>query len=315
MVMRKVINKKSILAFTLIELLLVIAVASILAAVGIMSYRRYFKANRIDKVAISMQHVLEAAMAFYVDKSKWPNNRSCNSPGPDQQDFVDNYLPNKNYQSYYGTDFCWEEAGNTHRLFWVAVQIPEEGDETVNIAKRLASRLPNAITTSDPDANDPEGNPCTDSHCFVRAEITVPGVSSNAVTDMTLAAIGDCRTNQTIHSGTATCYDTSDSGNQKYKVEFKACPVGMTPNLRISPNFISFPLSGVGWVINKMQAYSTGDCTAAVDANQNEHCDAVVDVSICSDLLKCNLHNAKEFAGVSVGASYVVSCNRPEGNQ
>lgn len=299
-------------AFTLIELLLVIAVASILAAVGIMSYRRYFEANRIDKVAISMQHVLEAAMAFYVDRSKWPQNHDCDGSGVIQQDFLNNYLPNRSYESYYGTNFCWQSAGDTQRLFWVAVQIPEEGDETLSIAKRLAARLPNAVATSDPDASDPTSNPCTQNQCYVRAEITVPGMSSNAVSDMTLAAIGDCRTNQIIRSGSATCTDTSDPGNQKYRIDFKACPAGMKPNLRISPNFIQFPTSGVGWAISQMQAASAEDCTEAADVDGNEQCNAVVNVNVCTDILKCAPKNLKSFGGSSVGASYVVSCNRQE---
>ena len=308
------ITQHDINAFTLIELLLVIAVASILAAVGIMSYRRYFEENRVDKVAISMQHVLEAAMAFYVDNSKWPTNRSCDNPGPDQQEFVDNYLPNQNYQSYYGTNFCWAATGSTQRLFWVAVQIPAQGDQTIHIAKRLASRLPNAIATSDPSVQDPQDNPCTATECYVRAEVTVPGVSSNATSEIALAAIGDCRTNQVMHSGTATCSDISDPGNQKYRIEFKACAAGMKPILRISPNFIHFPSTGVGWAISNMQALSAEDCTTTPDVNGHEQCNAEVTVNVCTNILKCEPSNLKNVGDATVGASYVVSCNRPERN-
>lgn len=303
------VSDKKITAFTLIELLLVIAVASILTAIGIMSYRRYFQVNRIDKVAISMQHVLEAAMAYYVDNSKWP----ATVAGSERENFIDNYLPNRSDKSYYGSDFQWGVSGIGQHLFWVAVQIPVQGDETITTAKRLAARLPNAITTSDPETDDPAQTPCTNQQCYVRAEITVPGLQSQQQSQVTLAAIGDCKTGQTVQSGTATCFDQSDAGNQKYRIEFKSCPEGMQPNLRINPNFISFPSSNVGWAISQIKAVSLDDCSQFADTKGNEACDAVVNVDVCTDILKCRPKDVKNFAGATVGASYVISCNQKQG--
>lgn len=300
-------------AFTLVELLLVIAVISILAAVGIMSYRRYFQVNRIDKVAISMQHVLEAAMAFYVDNDAWPSDNSCDGPGPTQQEFINNYLPNASYRSYYGTNYCWEAAGNIDpkRLFWVALNIPGAGSDRINIAKRLASRLPNAITTSDPASPDPTPPPCDNNNCYVRAEITVPGASTNAVQSVSLAASGDCHSNTTTPnaSNTGSCADTSSSGTQQYTITFDSCPVGTAPNLRINPNFITVPRTHVGPVLSDIAA-SPGSCTSVADPSTGqERCDAQITVTVCTpngrhDCLEKNI----KLLGGQVGASYMVAC-------
>ena len=296
--------------FTLIELLLVIAIISILAALGIMSYRRYFQVNRIDKVAVSMQHVLEAAMAFYVDQSKWPDPRGCGASGSDQDDFITDYLPNANYKSYYGTDFCWKEPQDTKHLFWVAVEVPGDSDGKIHIAKRLAARLPNAITTSEPD--DPISQsppPCTDSKCYVRAEITVPGVSTNSIAGMTLAASGDCRTAETVAGVTGNCEDTSTSGQQDYRISFTACPEGTTPTLRINPNFITVPSAHTGYVLAEINAVESS-CTQSPDSSGNESCLARAIVASCNSNGRhdCVDTDIKSFGG-KAGASYMVTCN------
>ncbi len=301
-------------AFTLIELLLVIAIISILAAVGILSYRRYFQVNRIDKVAIGMQHVLEAAMAFYVDKNEWPAQHRCENQDPDQQDFIDNYLPNANYKSYFGTDYCWQAAGNADpapRLFWVALKIPGEQTDRLTIAKRIAARLPNAITTSDPESTDSLAPPCDDSACYVRAEITVPGASTNAVASMSLAASGDCHTGTTTPNASKTgdCRDTSPAGLQYYTIHFNPCPVNTTPDLRINPNFIMLPRSHNGYGLVTVNA-TEQTCTPAADPDSGkEHCTAAVTVTACIPNTRhnCSEKNIKAMGG-QAGASYIVTC-------
>jgi prepilin-type N-terminal cleavage/methylation domain-containing protein len=296
--------------FTLIELLLVIAIISILAAVGIMSYRRYFQVNRIDKVAISIQHVLEGAMAFYVDKSEWPADRDCDGSGGDIHEFVDNYLPNANYKSYYGTDFCWEKAGDTSKLFWVAVKIPGDGTDNLNVAKRLAARLPNAIVTSTPDSDDSPAPACDATDCYVRAEITVPGVSSNAQQSVSLAATGDCHPGVPTPnaSRTGSCTDASSGGQQQYSISFKACSANATPNLRINPNYVVVPRSHNGYNLVGMNA-TPGTCTTTPDAQGKETCPATLYVSVCTPNGRhdCSESNIKSMGG-QVGASYLITC-------
>ncbi len=298
--------------FTLVELLLVIAVMSILTAVGVMSYRRYFQANRLDKVAISMQHVLEAAMAFYVDNNTWPEDHHCVNPGPVQENFINNYLPNANYKSYYGSDFCWQAAGavDPKRLFWVAVLIPGDGNENVNIAKRLAARLPNAITTNDPSSTQIPAPECDSTACYVKAEITVPGSSSNALAGMTVLASGDCHAGQETPSLTSVCQDSAVATEQRYQIHFPACPAGTLPALTITPNFITLPRSHTGFTLAAIAAAAMS-CTHEPDpVSHQEQCMGKVEVDACvaNGRDDCVPRNIKSLGG-QVGASYIVTCS------
>lgn len=295
--------------FTLIELLLVIAVISVLAAVGIMSFRRSFQENRIDKVAIGMQHVLEAAMAYYVDQNEWPANHACDGTGGDTTDFVTNYLPNSNTKSFYGTDYCWEKAGDTNRLFWVAVKIPGDGVENLAVAKRLAARLPNAIATNDPDTTTIPAPACDASDCFVRAEITVPGTASNNIQQSSIAATGECHGTSTPNAAnTGTCTDSSSGGQQQYSITFPACASGTEPSLNVSPNYIELPHTQTGYTLQGMQAMP-GTCTTTADPSGLESCSVAVAVTVCkpNGPNNCSEVNIKGLGG-QAGASYIVSC-------
>lgn len=305
-------------AFTLIELLLVIAVLSIISALGIMSYRRYFQAKRIDKVAIGMQHVLQAAMSYYVDhNATWPQAHDCGDSAADTSDFVTTYLPNGRYRSYFGSDYCWQDAGagtapRQHRLFWVAVSVPGKSPDNVAIAKQLAGRLPNAIATSDPSsANDTPAPVCTEDHCFVRAEITVPGLGAQHNSSTGLAAAGNCEQGTTTPNEMGgNCADqvVSDLNNQGYRISFKACPSSMHPDIVVDPNFVSLPRSHNGSSLVTLSA--KGDtCDTTVDTSGNETCTVSVVATICvgNGPHNCKEANVKNYGG-SVGASYIISC-------
>ena len=308
-------------AFTLIELLLVIAVLSIIAALGIMSYRRYFQTNRIDKVAISMQHVLEAAMSFYVDNSAtWPLPKQCDDSTPTTNSFVTDYLPNGSYQSTFGTDFCWHDAGagsapQQHRLFWVAVRVPGAAPDSTNIAKRLAARLPNAVVTSQPNTpNTDPVPPCDSDGCYVRTEITVPGTGTGTAGSLSLAAAGTCSSASStpIPGAEGSCRygSTDDTVNDGFTVLFPACPAGTHPDLNINPNFIRLPTSDSGYTMLGMQAH-TGACSQSADSSGNENCSATVNVTVCTPHRRqdCNEVDVMSIGnGAQIGASYVVSC-------
>lgn len=319
--MKQCINR----GFTLVELLLVIAVLSIIAALGIMSYRRYFETSRLDKVAIGMQHVLEAAMAYYIDNdATWPNPRNCDASEPQQDSFVTKYLPNGNYVSYFGTDYCWHDAGagtvpEQHRLFWVALKIPGMAPDNALIAERLASRLPNAVATSDPTSSNESAPPsCENDLCFVRAEITVPGGGS--VSGTVVAATGHCQAGQTIPSGTGSCAPLSNlnvsaganSYTSAYTITFKACPAGKHPILTISPNFISMPRTRNGLPIVRVEAYGLYDdqsncSTTAV--NEKQTCSAAVLVTDCKPNGRDDCYEQNISAdGGTVGATYIINC-------
>lgn len=303
-------------AFTLIELLLVIAVISIMTAMGILSYRRFFETNRLDKVAIGMQHVLEAAMVFHVDHNKWPEAKNCDSSAVDDDSFVTQYLPNANYQSDLGTNFCWNTAGS---LFWVAVKIEGDSAKARTLAQRLAARLPNAISTNDPASTELPAPACDDAECYVRTEITVPGSSSNQAAAQGLAAMGDCKTGQTIVSATGQCEDVSSATHQYYRISFNACSTGAEPVITVTPNFVELPRSHTGYKVVTLQAQGMTQqaCTNTPDSKGKESCQAAVTVTVClpNGIHDCKTRDIYTMKGLE-GASYVVSCieNKEENN-
>lgn len=294
-------------AFTLIELLLVIAIISILAAVGVMTYRQSFQTNRVDKVSIEMQHVLEAAMAFYVDNNAWPEAQPCDS-SIQTNTFVTNYLPNGNAMSPLGHNYCWGQAGgSTNRLFWVAVQIPGNATDSLATATRIAAHLPNAVTTSAPDQPDIPAAACASDTCFVRAEITVPGASTNAVSSLSIAASGDCQTGKTIpNTGGGNCIDTSMAQLQTYQISFTSCPMGTQPVLTANPNFITYPQLDGGNSPAVSSAQSMG-CTNSPGANQG-NCKLNVVVQVCVGITgQCTTKNV-----TAAGASYIIVCEKTQ---
>lgn len=299
-------------AFTLIELLLVIAVLSIIAAMGIMQYRRSFQANRAEKTAISMQHVLEAAMSYYVDKSEWPEALSCGDT-PASNDFIQNYLPNGDPATPMGGTYCWQDAGagdqaQQHRLFWVAIKVPGEAESVQAMANRIAAHLPNAITTSDPSSTDQPAPTCSGDTCYVRAEITVPGTGGTGGGSNVVAS-GNCEPSKTVHAGTATCQDMSTATEQLYRINFKACPADTQPQLTISPNFVRVPNSQLGFYLTNLNAMQVGSCTHAPNDQGQQACQAQVIAQTCKldHHGHCQQTDIKQLGGAS-GASYLVMC-------
>lgn len=298
--------------FTLIELLLVIAVLSIIAAAGIMQYRRSFKENRAEKVAIGMQHVLEAAMSFYIDKGKWPESLACGDT-PEVNDFIQDYLPNGETTSPMGGTYCWQDTGagtqaQQHRLFWVSIKVPGEAESVQAMANRIAARLPNAITTNDPTSTQQPAPACTHDACYVRAEVTVPGAGSASAGSNVVAA-GSCQPGKTIHAGTANCQDVSTSNQQLYHITFKACPASTQAQLTISPNYVRSPNSSLGFYLTNFTAAQLGTCTKQPDSNDHESCRAQVIAETCKldRHGHCQQTDIKQLGGAS-GASYLVMC-------
>ena len=62
--------------FTLIEMMLVLAVIAIISMLALKTYQSSMMTTRIDKAAVEMQHILEAALAYNVDHQTWPDAHS-----------------------------------------------------------------------------------------------------------------------------------------------------------------------------------------------------------------------------------------------
>lgn len=308
----KKILRKVQTGFTLIELLLVIAILSIIVSLGILQYRRSFLANRVEKTAIGMQHVLEAALSFYVDKNAWPDALACGDT-PTATDFIQDYLPNGETKSPMGASYCWQDTGagtqpQQHRLFWVALKVPGEADSARATANQIAARLPNAITTSEPTSDEQPAPSCTDDACYVRAEVTVPG-SGSPSGGSNIVAAGSCQPGKTIHAGTANCQDVSTSNQQLYHITFKACPASTQAQLTVSPNFVQMPSSKLDFYLSNLSAMQINTCTTQPDDRGQEACQAQVIAQTCKPNRHgyCQQTDVKQLGGAS-GASYLVMC-------
>ena len=188
--------------YTLIELLLVMAILGIILSVSTLTYRTIHANARLDRTALETQNFLEGAMAYNVDNSAWPAQNldlaTCSTDPTvitDTTNFLSKYIPNQTTLSQLGYYYCWGPgpitSGTASALFWVALKIPH-GD--LNMASQLAAKLPNGITTQDPTNNS---NPaCTaETDCYVRAMVATPssqGSSTPASNGIYVAGFGEC---------------------------------------------------------------------------------------------------------------------------
>lgn len=310
--------------FTLIEMMLVIAVIAIMSALAVTTYRRQAQTARIDKVSIEMQHILEAALAFNVDNNgKWPDpnkGTACSTQQPSDA-FVDNYIPNQDVHSSFGGYYCWSKLGGSNgdsRLFWVALKVPHNNRV---LAKRIAARLPNAIATTELEAPQPAS--CSGGDCYVRTEVVQPGVSSNNNSQGGMVvATGDCPSHNddtNSNENSSTCRRISSDEGTKYRINFTACPENALPRVTVFPNFINFPEGNFpGFTIKNMDAKRTSDaCTIRVGDNdqRRQQCDISIHATTC--VYKGSLYDCKylDIANTrhpgSMGASYIVACVPP----
>ncbi len=275
------VNRRRQNGYTLIELLLVVTVLALIAALAVKTYRDKAQTDRINIAALDVQHVLEAGMAYNVaNAGSWPE---ANSTTPcvkanTTDTFTTDYLPNSSNQSNYGTYFCWSGDDPTYgkqkaKRFWVAMPIIDNDLTTAtNTAKRIAARLPNAVATGNPSDSSATPSPCTTSACYVRAEVSVPSASST-LQNTYIAGSGNCDPSIANNGGVdgdghqpgigtgvfcrrttlgeqfdaaKSAYPGDDSLSQ-YEIGFQ-CKPAETPYVNVTPNFFrANRFSTAGW--------------------------------------------------------------------
>lgn len=220
-------NRNTEKGYTLLELTLVLAIIAVIATFALKLYRDAAESNRVNKVSLEMQHIMEAALAYNVANNFWPvdnvygTNPDCTTPR--DTTFVNTYLPNQTNSSSYGIAFCWSGANDgtgtsqnptpNYPKFWIALKLP---GGYIKTAQQVAGMLPNAIATADvPQAfvaktNPPSlaNTPCTDTtkSCYIRAEVPLPGVAENGNGNLQVKAVGNCMPhNPQDHTAGRTC--------------------------------------------------------------------------------------------------------------
>lgn len=258
-------NKYKQNGYTLIELLLVVTVIAVIAALAVKTYRDKSESDRINIAALNIQHVLESGMSYDVAKGYWPKQNwgvPCpTGSGIQDQDFVKYYLPNESNQGNFGTPLCWSgDDPNTPTVpqkaprFWVAMQVP--GANPSNTALRIAARLPNAIITSTPtvEPSTPTNTCATGSLCYVKAAVSVPSatpipqksyVSAVGQCDPSKGQVGETgsvadaickKTNLSTQFPGITKYQNDDSLSE-YEIDF-TCKTNEVGSVYVTPSFL-----------------------------------------------------------------------------
>ena len=307
--------------YTLVEILLVIALMATLTSVGIMGYRQHSQSSQSDKNAVELQNVLQAAMAYNIDHSgTWPkphwDQASCykNSSMGSDADFTRDYLPNSTNMNGYGTYFCFSPSGNNGSRFAAAMKVPgANATEMQQNAKRIRAQLPNAVVTSDLTAPSDQPIACTSdtAPCFVRAEIPKPGASSNAQAGILVVGTGYCVPNSPLgKSGIGQ--DVMCAGDQNhFQVRFH-CPGDMQGRVVLMPNFIKapYPDGDSGIPLVRMQSSVSYPVCSEPDADGIVSCNIDMTENYWASK-KDQERDATQFGGQNpgqIGASYIAVC-------
>ena len=220
---------RSVKGFTLLEVLLVLAIASSLIVLMLNYTTQKSDELRRDKTVLQIQQILNAGLSFYVNNSFWPmpnaviNSTFCNGAWSGTSNLgvlQPNYLPATLQNNSYGQPYiinCNNPGG-----FYVRTTA-----NTVANARVIAGRLPLAFITNaagaganpptQPGACATGGAGCN----IVVASVTIPGQNLNNARSMNFAGIyyhGAC-------------------------VPAPNCPPNMRPAIYVAPVSVSGQLS------------------------------------------------------------------------
>lgn len=239
------INKKVIrtAGFTLIEMLLVMVIVSTILFMGLGYIQQRTEALRIDKATLQMQQILNASLAYYVNKGEWPQSGIGGASTPDSL-MGTNYIPPISpFNSPWGIVYY---GMSTPTNFYVVAGIVGTG-AAVN-AQVLAGRLGLSYTTATAPTTAPVVTappakttcPAGSATCYVVASVTIPGQNlnnANAVNYAGLYRNGAC-------------------------VQVPVCPSGTTPQIFVVPAAVAGANDRNNpndiYPLNSFTAYATG---------------------------------------------------------
>lgn len=234
--------KRRIPGFTLIEMMLVMVIIAIIlyASIGYMQQRT--QALRIDRTVVTMQQVLNAALAYYVVNGTWPANIGTLQTGK--------FLPNTGrITNPWGQDIlATPAAGIGPSLFYVYTKIPASGTTNASgaVAGQIAGGLPLGYISANAGSPPTTASACGTGICTVVSAVNIPGQNLNNASAVNFAGLynhGAC-------------------------VPVPTCPVApngttMIPQIWVVPVQVGGYLSGAGttapsYPITSFAAYAVG---------------------------------------------------------
>ena len=250
--------------FTLIEMMLVVTLMALLMALSVSFFRHNTRQARVNKAALEMQQVMEAALAYYTDSEDagrtdlWPQNNA-----PDQEgrcpvassDFTKYYLPNQQQVTVFGGHYCWYQGALPPQppaeqttlapppespLFAVVMQAT-----SLQQAKLIAAQIPNAQVCDGPklDATCDATNPPQAQHYFVRGEISPNGRQASAQSfDVPRVHVGYCIPGPTgiAQPGSDPQVSCIKNSGESYTVT-ATCGPKQQAAIIYTPDFLSLP--------------------------------------------------------------------------
>ncbi len=197
---------------TLLEVLLVLAIASSLLVLMLNYSTQKSDELRRDKTVVQVQQILNAGMSFYLSNSYWPlAGATITSPSCDTTTWTNltilqpNYIPNTVTQPY-GFSYlinCSSTGG-----FYVYIKTNNATNAAI-IAGRLPMAYRAADKTSFPPTACTSGTNCT----YVVASVSIPGQNLNNARSVNFAA--------RYYSGSC--------------VPAPNCPPNMSPSILVMP--------------------------------------------------------------------------------
>lgn len=179
--------------FTLLEMLLVLAIIGVLAVMGVNYLQQRTMALRVDKTAADMQQILAAALAYYVANGKWPNSAGGGNKGgfmtclqgagcSDASGTV-KYLPAGMKDPWrYGYLSSFADSSSPYYVY--AYNVPS------NYAYMIANKVPlGFVTTEEWTVGTPTPQDCDTLSCKVVASVNMPGQNLNNSTAVNFAGI------------------------------------------------------------------------------------------------------------------------------
>jgi len=208
--------RQKIKGVTLLEVMLVLAIASSLLVLMLNYTTQKADELRRDKTVLQMQQILNAAMNYYVTHSAWPVYQCGEKSSPTwspMNELIPDYLPYSLQPNAYGQQYlitCSNVSNGGG--FYVATSVNNAANAAI-----IAGRLPLAYRIKSFDTLPPPacttGPDCTS----VIASVNIPGQNLNNARSVNFASV--------YYSGSC--------------VPAPNCPPNMKPNILVMPAAVS----------------------------------------------------------------------------
>ncbi len=180
--------------FTLLEILLVLAIVGAILTILVGYYQEQMTAFRNDKTAAQMQQILNAGMAYYVANGAWPSASGsstalhCLQQDTTRPECAQQYLPTNLTSGWMGTYTVNSTAANLYVTTPITSTTATDASAYASI---IAGKLPLGYIAATVTGTPPWPSiaTCTTTTCNVVASVNVPGQNLSNATAINFAGL------------------------------------------------------------------------------------------------------------------------------